>query len=163
MKDYIPMLEAHILNRDFLPISRISLSGILKKSGMLDYYKLCHKRIEDAGLVDGCNVKYVDRSHKDIILNSEGVAKCHDIIVGYIPEDELDYCTTQLDNINAFAESMNNILYSIRSLSSRELKELKKHAADSNVENDVMIIKCIQTELESRKLKNIIRLIFKGI
>lgn len=152
-------LEEHILNRDYFPILKVSLKKILDNTGMKQYHTLCFARIQDARLIDNVEVKYDRRERDDLLLTGRGIAKCYDIISGYIDGKTLEDIAKDIDYHNEYAEQMNNIIRTLRKQTTKTLKELKdiNLSYTDDLENRNFITHCISVELESRTLRNRIR------
>ena len=127
---------------------------LMAKAGMELYAKPCCDRIEAAGLVDKVHVLRIPTSPWNLQVDADGMEACREILEAYLQPEYLNEMYEIIKGCRDWTISVNNMLYSLRKISSKDLKadlmDAFVYKVDEDDEQDVTEL--FKTELESRRL-----------
>lgn len=153
-KEMKETLMGHIKQGTFLPNRLFDIQGLLANAGMKLYAKPCCDRIEAAGLVDGIHIFHKAPSLWNLQVDFYGLGLCKAILAGYLKTEYLNSVQELLQSCQDWGVSCNNILYSLRKMSSDDLKNCRTEAFVYEVpEGDMQdISELFNAELKSRNI-----------
>lgn len=116
------LLLEHIASGQYISDAALDVRKMFENAGMGLYAKVCCRRIEAAGLVDGIHVFHPQSLPWGLQLDIHGVARCQEILEAYLQPEELKETMEALKVYCEWITSLNNILYLLRNFDSRDLK-----------------------------------------
>lgn len=116
-------LFEHIKSGRYISDTVLDIEKIMGNAGMGLYTKPCCDRIADAGLVDGVHIFHVYPSQWKLQADFYGMERCKKILERYLQPEYLDALLEQLRDLHDWTISCNNILYMLRKMKRKDLKE----------------------------------------
>lgn len=139
---------------------------MLRNANMENYLDVCSNRISDNDLIDGEHIEIDFLDFPSLNLDYIGLAKCDDILKGYIDEDILDKTYDVLYDLQSLVDNTNTQLDIIRKCNLKTLLSMifvnKKAVEDERFKHLEKILRQIRgqaiRELFSRTIFNKARL-----
>lgn len=153
------LLLKHIRSGQDVPDIFIDVKTMLGNAGTGLYAKPCCDRIVAAGLVDGAHVVHDCPTPWNLSMDAYGMRACKEILGAYIHTDSLNPIYEAFWAYHDWVVSTNNILYSLRKMGAKDLREGRQDALGYRVNPDEAedISELLRAELESRRLPARIR------
>lgn len=153
-KETKEVVLSHIKDGTYVSNMLFDVQELMAKAGMELYAKPCCDRIEAAGLVDKVHVMRIPTSPWKLQLDADGMEACREILEAYLQPEYLNGMCEAIKGCRDWTISVNNMLYSLRKISSKDLKadlmDAFVYKVDEDDEQDVTEL--FKTELESRRL-----------
>lgn len=153
-KETKEVVLSHIKDGTYVSDMLFDIQKLIAKAGMELYAKPCCDRIEAAGLVDRVHVMRIPTSPWNLQVDAAGMKACREILEAYLQPEYLNEMYEIIKGCRDWTISVNNMLYSLRKISSKDLKDDLMDAfvykVDEEDEQDVTEL--FRAELESRKL-----------
>ena len=153
------LLLKHIKSGQYISDTAIDIQRMFDHAGMGLYAKPCCDRIEAAGLVDGTHVCHNYPSPWKLEVDADGMKACREILEAYLQPEELKEMEEALKNYWKWVTSLNNLLYALKKLKVKDLREGRTDTLGYKVSPDEMedIKMLLTAELEHRRLSNGLR------
>ncbi len=153
------LLLKHIKSGQYISDTAIDIQRMFDHAGMGLYAKPCCDRIEAAGLVDGTHVCHNYPSPWKLEVDADGMKACREILEAYLQPEELKEMEEALKNYWKWVTSLNNLLYALKKLKVKDLREGRTDTLGYKVSPDEMedIKMLLTAELERRRLHNRLR------
>lgn len=164
-KETMEVILDHIKDGTYVSDMMFDIQKLMARAGMELYAKPCCDRIEAAGLVDRVHVLLIPPSPWKLQVDADGMEACRRILEAYLQPEYLDGMHDVIRGCRDWTISVNNMLYSLRKISSKDLKaDLKDNFVYKVGEEDEQdITELFKAELENRKLPGRIRRLVKRI
>lgn len=155
----------HIKDGTYVNDMLFDIQKLMARADMELYAKPCCDRIEAAGLVDRIHVLRIPPSPWKLQVDVDGMEACRKILEAYLQPEYLDEMHDVIRGCRDWTISVNNILYSLRKISSKGLKAglMDNFVYRVGEEDEQDITELFKAELESRKLLGRIRRLVKRI
>lgn len=155
-KETREVLLKYIKSGQYISNTAIDIQRMFDNAGMGLYAKPCCDRIEAAGLVDGTHVQRIHPSPWKLEVDADGMKACREILEAYLQPEELKETEEALKNYWQWVTSLNNVLYALRKLQTKDLREGRTDTLGYKVPPDEMedIERLFTAELEHRRLHN---------
>jgi len=158
-KETKEVILSHIKDGTYVSDMLFDVQKLMAKAGMELYAKPCCDRIEAAGLVDKVHVLRIPTSPWNLQVDTDGMEACREILEAYLQPEYLNEMHEIIKGCRDWTISVNNMLYSLRKISSKDLKadlmDAFVYKVDEDDEQDVTEL--FKTELESRRLPGRVR------
>lgn len=153
-KETKEVVLSHIKDGTYVPDMLFDIQKLMAKAGMELYAKPCCDRIEAAGLVDKVHVLRIQPSPWKLQVDADGMEACRGILEAYLQPEYLNEMYEIIKGCRDWTISVNNMLYSLRKISSKDLKaDLMDNFVYKVGENDEQdVTELFKAELENRKL-----------
>lgn len=153
-KETKEVVLSHIKDGTYVPDMLFDIQKLMAKAGMELYAKPCCDRIEAAGLVDKVHVLRIQPSPWKLQVDADGVEACRGILEAYLQPEYMNEIHGIIKGCRDWTISVNNMLYSLRKISSKDLKaDLMDNFVYKVGEDDEQDVKeLFKAELENRKL-----------
>lgn len=155
----------HIKDGTYVSDMMFDIQKLMSMADMELYAKPCCDRIEAAGLVDRVHVMLIPPSPWKLQVDADGMEACRRILEAYLQPEYLDGMHDVIRGCRDWTISVNNMLYSLRKISSKDLRDDLMDAFVYKVgeEDEQDVTELFKAELESRKLPGRIRRLVKRI
>ncbi|RJW38684.1 hypothetical protein DXC92_19010 [Clostridiales bacterium TF09-2AC] len=155
----------HIKDGTYVSDMMFDIQKLMSMADMELYAKPCCDRIEAAGLVDRVHVMLIPPSPWKLQVDADGMEACRRILEAYLQPEYLDGMHDVIRGCRDWTISVNNMLYSLRKISSKDLKAdlIDNFVYRVGEEDEQDITELFKAELESRKLPGRIRRLVKRI
>lgn len=158
-KETKEVILSHVKDGTYVSDMLFDVQKLMAKAGMELYAKPCCDRIEAAGLVDKVHVLRIPTSPWNLRVDTDGMEACREILEAYLQPEYLNEMYEIIKGCRDWTISVNNMLYSLRKISSKDLKadlmDAFVYKVDEDDEQDVTEL--FKTELESRRLPGRVR------
>lgn len=153
-KETKEVVLSHIKDGTYVPDMLFDIQKLMAKAGMELYAKPCCDRIEAAGLVDKVHVLRIQPSPWKLQVDADGMEACRGILAAYLQPEYLNEMYEIINGCRDWTISVNNMLYSLRKISSKDLKaDLMDNFVYKVGEDDEQdVTELFKAELENRKL-----------
>lgn len=153
-KETKEVVLSHIKDGTYVPDMLFDIQKLMAKAGMELYAKPCCDRIEAAGLVDKVHVLRIQPSPWKLQVDADGMEACRGILEAYLQPEYLNEMYEIIKGCRDWTISVNNMLYSLRKISSKDLKaDLMDNFVYKVGEDDEQdVTELFKAELENRKL-----------
>lgn len=164
-KETKEVVLSHIKDGTYVLDMLFDVQKLMAKAGMELYAKPCCDRIEAAGLVDKVHVLRIPPSPWKLQVDVDGMEACRKILEAYLQPEYLDEMHDVIRGCRDWTISVNNILYSLRKISSKGLKAglMDNFVYKVGEEDEPDVTELLKAELESRKLPGRIRKLAKRV
>lgn len=144
----------HIKDGTYVSDMLFDIQKLMARADMELYAKPCCDRIEAAGLVDRIHVLRIPPSPWKLQVDVDGMEACRKILEAYLQPEYLDEMHDVIRGCRDWTISVNNTLYSLRKISSRDLKAnlMDNFVYKVGGEDEPDATELFKAELESRKL-----------
>ena len=155
----------HIKDGTYVSDMMFDIQKLMARADMELYAKPCCDRIEAAGLVDRVHVLRIPPSPWKLQVDADGMEACREILEAYLQPEYLDGMHDVIRGCRDWTISVNNTLYSLRKISSKDLKAglMDNFVYKVGGEDEPDVTELFKAELESRKLPGRIRKLVKRI
>lgn len=155
----------HIKDGTYVSDMMFDIQELMARAGMELYAKPCCDRIEAAGLVDRVHVMLIPPSPWKLQVDADGMEACRRILEAYLQPEYLDGMHDVIRGCRDWTISVNNMLYSLRKISNKDLKAdlMDNFVYKVGEEDGQDVTELFKAELESRKLPGRIRRLVKRI
>lgn len=155
----IDRIIMYIRKREEIPKSYYSIKKILNGYDMELYANMCCDRIADENKIDGEHVMIDFFEIGDILVDWIGFIECEEIISGYIAVKECEKIGKLLASEQKLVESDNRIIRSLKSFSSKDIKNALKGKKTKEIDDDMWnkMIVLFKEEIEARRMKNVLK------
>lgn len=155
----------HIKDGTYVNDMLFDIQKLMARADMELYAKPCCDRIEAAGLVDRIHVLRIPPSPWKLQVDVDGMEACRKILEAYLQPEYLDEMHDVIRGCRDWTISVNNILYSLRKISSKGLKAglMDNFVYKVGEEDEPDVTELLKAELESRKLPGRIRKLAKRV
>lgn len=155
----------HIKDGTYVNDMLFDIQKLMARADMELYAKPCCDRIEAAGLVDRIHVLRIPPSPWKLQVDADGMEACRKILEAYLQPEYLDEMHDVIRGCRDWTISVNNMLYSLRKIRSKDLKVglMDNFVYRVGEEDEQDITELFKAELESRKLLGRIRRLVKRI
>lgn len=144
----------HIKDGTYVNDMLFDIQKLMARADMELYAKPCCDRIEAAGLVDKVHVLRIPPSPWKLQVDADGMETCRKILEAYLQPEYLDAMHETISGCRDWTISVNNMLYSLKKISSKDLKAdlMDNFVYKVGEEDEQDITELFKAELESRKL-----------
>lgn len=158
-KETKELLLKHIKEGGYIPDALFDIQKILANTGMELYALPCCSRIEAAGLVDGTHVLHIPPSPWKLQADVRGIQLCKDILASYLQPEYLGEIQGIAQGCQDYNTSVNNMLYSLRKMSTDDLKRNRTEPFVYRVgeEDTEDVAELYKAELKQRGISGSIR------
>ena len=149
----------HIKDGTYVSDILFDIQKLMAKAGMELYAKPCCDRIEAAGLVDKVHVLRIPPSPWRLQVDADGMEACREILGAYLQPEYLNEMHEIIKGCRNWTISVNNMLYSLRKISRKDLKTDLMDAFVYKVgeDDEQDVTELFKAELKSRKFSGRIR------
>lgn len=147
------ILIEHIKSRRNITPPMASMQRMLENAGVKLFASTCFNRIVDADLIDGIHVIQDFLSDtNNIEMDSEGLESCSGILEGFIEPEHLREIIKGFKVLEDSTVIDNNLLYSLRKWSKKELRKIRKEALEKLDKDESDLAEFISYELKARNI-----------
>jgi hypothetical protein len=153
-KETKEVVLSHIKDGTYVPDMLFDIQKLMAKAGMELYAKPCCDRIEAAGLVDKVHVLRIQPSPWKLQVDADGMEACRGILEAYLQPEYLNEMYEIIKGCRDWTISVNNMLYSLRKISSKDLKDdlMDSFVYKVGEDDEQDVTELFKAELENRKL-----------
>lgn len=145
-------LFEHIKSGQYISDIVLDIEKIMENAGMKLYAKPCCDRIADAELVDGVHVFHAYPSRWKLQADFYGIKQCKEILERYLQPEYLEILLKELHGLHEWTISCNNILYILRKMKRKDLKEGRTEMLGYAPEEAKDVAEYLKAELIHRSL-----------
>ena len=158
-KETTEVILSHIKDGTYVSDILFDIQKLMAKAGMELYAKPCCDRIEAAGLVDKVHVLRIPPSPWRLQVDADGMEACREILGAYLQPEYLNEMHEIIKGCRNWTISVNNMLYSLRKISRKDLKTDLMDAFVYKVgeDDEQDVTELFKAELKSRKFSGRIR------
>lgn len=158
-KETKEVILSHIKDGTYVSDILFDIQKLMAKAGMELYAKPCCDRIEAAGLVDKVHVLRIPPSPWRLQVDADGMEACREILGAYLQPEYLNEMHEIIKGCRNWTISVNNMLYSLRKISRKDLKTDLMDAFVYKVgeDDEQDVTELFKAELKSRKFSGRIR------
>ena len=158
-KETKEVILSHIKDGTYVSDILFDIQKLMAKAGMELYAKPCCDRIEAAGLVDKVHVLRIPPSPWRLQVDADGMEACREILGAYLQPEYLNEIHEIIKGCRNWTISVNNMLYSLRKISRKDLKTDLMDAFVYKVgeDDEQDVTELFKAELKSRKFSGRIR------
>ena len=133
--DFKDEIIEHIKSRTDIEEPKIDIHKFLESYEMGIYGQMCCDRIAEAELLDEKHI-VIDLAYPGhICVDKIGFLKCEDILLSYVPQEEIDEMSDAFFTLSEAAAARNGLIHYLRNMSKKDiresLEELNKNKDDS--------------------------------
>ena len=158
-KETKEVILSHIKDGTYVNDMMFDIQKLMARADMELYAKPCCDRIEAAGLVDKVHVLRIQPSPWRLQVDADGMEACSEILGAYLQPKYLNEMHEIIKGCRNWTISVNNMLYSLRKISRKDLKtdliDAFVYKVGEDDEQDVTEL--FKAELKSRKFSGRIR------
>ena len=149
----------HIKDGTYVSDMMFDIQKLMARADMELYAKPCCDRIEAAGLVDKVHVLRIPPSPWRLQVDADGMEACREILGAYLQPEYLNEMHEIIKGCRNWTISVNNMLYSLRKISRKDLKTDLMDAFVYKVgeDDEQDVTELFKAELKSRKFSGRIR------
>ena len=153
-KETKEVVLSHIKDGTYVPDMLYDIQKIMSKAGMELYAKPCCDRIEAAGLVDKVHVLRIQPSPWKLQVDADGIETCRGILEAYLQTEYLNEMHEIIKGCRDWTVSVNNMLYSLRKISSKDLKAglMDNFVYKVGEDDEQDVTELFRAELKNRKI-----------
>lgn len=158
-KETKEVILSHIKDGTYVNDMMFDIQKLMARADMELYAKPCCDRIEAAGLVDKVHVLRIPPSPWRLQVDADGMEACREILGAYLQPEYLNEMHEIIKGCRNWTISVNNMLYSLRKISRKDLKTDLMDAFVYKVgeDDEQDVTELFKAELKSRKFSGRIR------
>lgn len=158
-KETKEVILSHIKDGTYVNDMMFDIQKLMARADMELYAKPCCDRIEAAGLVDKVHVLRIPPSPWRLQVDADGMEACREILGAYLQPEYLNEMHEIIKGCRNWTISVNNMLYSLRKISRKDLKTDLMDAFVYKVgeDDEQDVTELFKAELKSRQFSGRIR------